>query len=428
MAVQKLSKEVLEGDGDTQQLSQTSESSSTESQPEDTNNVSEVDRDQDVHVLVSLEYHGTEYGGWQRQGPNNRINFPSVQGTLEEAATVACEQFFIDSNDLNKSACNDEFRVTLAGNSGRTDKAVHALDHHCVLRLPFPKTMLQSSTSGLLEWLVGPTFAQTNLDPSTAYQSTNTSPFLDEMNRTLPSDIYVKTCRSLTRSERKNLHFSRKRYRYVFQLPPRNCVRPFPKWNDYCYYVGDKLDLDKMQTALQFMVGTHDFLPLSCQKGDVDNLNTVRTIYSAKMNVVEYPFDSVPWFVGACRDSGDIDIGDNRQNVSSCFTIDMNTRPEDYSLAENKGVPLECLRHYKLLSIEFEGEGFLRHQVRRMASVLQKIGMGIWPPECVAKILEGDNETEKATIDHPKLRGQALSPGRGLWLDRVWILGAHQTK
>ena len=426
------------------------------------------DLDRNLQILVSLEYHGTNYGGWQRQGPNNNINYPSVQGTLEEAATEACQSFVTDfvkqslvtsssnSTTLKPILADDILipttetggcSVVMARTSGRTDRAVHALEHHCVLRMPFSTDFLHqmTETSGLSNYILG-----TLTLPPQAHQGdpaqvpvVASSPFLTILNETfLPPDIQVLSCRIVTKEQCKNLTFGRKHYRYIIQQcrPTAQRNRPWPPFNDYTFFVKNSLNVERMQQGLQHMVGTHDFLSLSCQK---EKVNTVRNLYDAKLTVMEPPFDTIPWFAKAYQKSnktvkkkdrkkmmqmtacksgysseeivneGKVIIGNDRKESRPIGAI---FEPPNYG-ADAKVA--QAREHFpqpedvELLCLEFEGSGFLRHQVRRMVSVLIKIGEGTWNPDYVLTLLKAG--------DSKPLQGLTLAPGRALWKDKVCI-------
>lgn len=422
------------------------------------NPMSQKNESENVQIWVTLEYHGTNYGGWQRQGSNNSILYPSVQGTLEEAATKACQSFAIEYGKHQSGSVNEvatcsatktaastnniwipttekgDCDVVMSVTSGRTDRAVHALDHHCLLRLPFSTALLQSQAShGLTNFLTGlSTTVSSSIDDDPGddparVPAATTSPFLKILNdKCLPPDVHVLTCRILTKPQRKNLKFQRKRYHYILQQCPAGLNRPWPGWNDYTYFAKESLDVEKMEQGLQLMVGTHDFLPLSCQK---EKGTTIRTLYGAKLTVMEAPFDNLPWFSQANQPNKSIKkkerkkqiaesdlVRDNKQQAKESneksfrplgsifspphFGVDATTFIADSS--KHFPRPADC----KLICLEFEGSGFLRHQVRRMVSVLLKIGEGVWEPDYVRQLLDGAK---------PLKQGLALAPGRGLW-------------
>jgi len=191
-----------------------------------------------------------------------------------------------------------------------------------------------------------------------------------------------------------------------------------------------------MHQALGFLRGTHDFNHLSCQNDDV---NTVRTLYEANLFVSEAPFDNIPWYVHALlatkiskkdlkkrkRTGQDVtELAGVSQTQADQSMNDRDSRSSVFSpphfgnlgsirngQKQNFPRPEDC----KLVCVEFEGNGFLRHQVRRMVSVLVKIGEGVWDPEYVLDLLNGG--------DTKPLKGLALAPGRGLWKAQVWIEG-----
>lgn len=84
-------------------------------------------------LALEAAYHGTGFGGWQRQSPEAECKTPSIQATLESAAaaTLARPELYthlpagvatIDQVDLSI----DQLAVVA---HGRTDRGVHALAH-----------------------------------------------------------------------------------------------------------------------------------------------------------------------------------------------------------------------------------------------------------------------------------------------------------
>ncbi|CAB9504784.1 pseudouridine synthase A [Seminavis robusta] len=452
-------------------------------------------QDSHVHVFLSLEYHGTNYGGWQRQGPKNHVVYPSVQGTLEQAATQVCRSFHTSNSQIPLVATNDETGdcvAVLSQSSGRTDRGVHALDHQCVLRLPFAAACQHE-------------------EPFQDFFVTSPSLFLRQLNQALPSDIHVRTCQLVAnRQQRKQLRFLRKRYTYLIQQAPQQqhnhddnnnnnnnnnklLNRPWHPWNDYTYFVKETMNVDHMKQALQYMMGTHDFLPLACEKGikTSSGKNGTRTLHQGTITVVssttagQQPEQQhkLPWFSHAVRRPHDErnkkkrkkETNDNKSNkkalnnnakdvpastlesststttqvtptptseapVAATTTTTSDTSPPcifepplygsrsqiQQQQQQQQQQSLQIInerpkvqenqnrlqpQHYTILQIDLEGNGFLRHQVRRMVSVLIKVGAGTWPPEIVQQILsKGD----------PKfLQGMALAPSRALWKTRV---------
>ena len=64
--------------------------------------------------------------------------------------------------------------------------------------------------------------------------------------------------------------------------------------------------------------------------------------------------------------------------------------------------------------LQFVGEGFLKHQVRRMVGLLVRIGLG----------KEGEPEAVRAALDEPATfdrRRAPTAPAEGLWLESVQL-------
>ena len=406
---------------------------------------SSIPEEDHIRVLLSVEYHGCNYGGFQRQALHNKINFPSIQGTLEQAATVVCHNHaprlpvdLVQLRPPGDEPINSptEPQALLVMSSGRTDRAVHSLQHMCLLRLPFS---IHHENIKLHDFL------STNQPNS----------FLQALNQQLPHDIHVYSCQILSRQEQRQLRFPRKQYTYLIhqQQPPtinsnnsEHPRHPWPPWQDYTCYVHHPLDIPKMQRALALMVGTHDFGPLSCE---TSKTQTIRTIEQASLTVSstdDHDNNDLPCFRQATRISQEDDqecslfapphygrrgyeaqhkqLQQQQQQEEEQQNTDQHdkreakrrrTKLKGHTKAAKKG-QMDRLdpSTYHIIQINLQGNGFLRHQVRRMVSVLLKIGHGQWEPEIVTHILEREP-------DFIKKQSVALAPGRALWKRRVWI-------
>lgn len=173
------------------------------------------------NIKLLLEYRGTNYHGWQSQPGSGQ---PTIQETVEHAIEdVTGEQ------------------VTLYS-SGRTDAGVHALGHVA--------NFFTSSNMPAAAW----TFA---------------------LNRRLPADIRVLS------SEEAPLDFHARRsalaklYRYVIL----NRRQPSAIYMDLAWYVSRPLDIMRMRSAAEALVGRHDFAAFrSSECGAKSTERTVRSI------------------------------------------------------------------------------------------------------------------------------------------------------
>ena len=150
-------------------------------------------------ILLTLEYDGTDFAGWQLQ-PNGR----SVQGVVEEALEKLLGE-----------------QVRLHG-AGRTDAGVHA------------RAM--------------PAHFRTRRDlPLSAYR--------DGLNCLLPDDVAVREAREVPVGFHARFQAAGKWYRYT--LDRRTVRSPLAGRNSWL--VRGDLDLVLMREAASMLVGEHDF-------------------------------------------------------------------------------------------------------------------------------------------------------------------------
>lgn len=187
------------------------------------------------------------------------------------------------------------------------------------------------------------------------------------LNQSLPDDIRI------TRSEEVPAEFH-PRYancRKTYQYNILNCRYNIPTlrlYNDYVYYY---LDEGKMRRAAEYLIGEHDFTAFSSSGGQ--QKTTVRTIYG--ITITTEPIAGLPQT--ATADSLQMP-GEN---------ADVDGQPCMATTTDSSG---QNNRNYcpKVVHIEVCGNGFLYNMVRIIAGTLEKVGMGIYPPEHVKEILD----------------------------------------
>ena len=170
------------------------------------------------NIKLLLEYDGTNYHGFQRQG----ANLPTIQQVLEKAA-----------EKLTKHP------VTVTG-SGRTDAGVHArgqvINFFTDSRIPIGRL-----------------------------------PFA--MNSILPADITVKAADEVPPSF--HAQFSARAKVYCYHIYNSRIPSAFDRL--YSYYVPQELDVNKMREAARYLVGEHDFTAFRTAGSSAKT--TVRHIY-----------------------------------------------------------------------------------------------------------------------------------------------------
>ena len=174
-------------------------------------------------ILLTVEYDGTAYAGWQRQ-----INGIAVQQVLEEALAEACGE-----------------KITVTGSS-RTDAGVHALDQ----KVHF------DTDSGI---------------PPEKY------PFV--LNTMLPADIRVTDAREVPAEFHARFLTSGKTYTYrIWNARHGSALRRNTFW-----HVPVPLDEEAVREALPTLIGKHDFAAFQAAGGTAKT--TVRTIRDAALSV-----------------------------------------------------------------------------------------------------------------------------------------------
>jgi|GEM_PF-73627 len=258
---------------------------------------------------IQIAYDGTDFCGWQIQrGKGVHANLkPSIQGTLASAI---------------KQMCGAD--VSVVG-SGRTDAGVHA--------------------SGQV--------AHVSLETD-RYPPGN---LLKGLNGILPVSIQIHRLGQVADDFHAQRAALKKQYSFYFHQGPCHVPQLYP----YTRWVRRPLDGEKMQEALQYLLGEHDFLPF--RAAGAKDTGTVRTLYEAEVTRLAVP-------------------------PPGCFDPD-----EQF-----------------LWRVRLVGSGFLKQMVRGIAGTLQQIGEGRRAPSDMRDILQ--------TQDRQKVGPTA--PARGLWLDRVW--------
>lgn len=177
---------------------------------------------------ITLQYEGTRYDGWQKQG--NTAN--TIQGKLEAV--------------LGRLAGEP---VEVHG-SGRTDAGVHALEQVANFRLP---------------------------DGCRAEDFRLPQAILEAMNRYLPEDIRVTGIWPVSDRFHSRLSAVKKVYRYQIETGPKRDV--FVRRTQYG--LGRGLDVEAMKQAAALLTGTHDYKSFCGNKKM--KKSTVRTVESIQI-------------------------------------------------------------------------------------------------------------------------------------------------
>ena len=187
------------------------------------------------NILLTIEYDGTGFSGWQRQ-PGQR----TVQGELERVLSVLCAQ-----------------PITIDGAS-RTDAGVHACG----------QTATFSGEFGIPTDRIP--FAANNL--------------LAGEGRYTVSDVRIKDAVEKPEGFHARFDCSGKKYFYLI----RNAASPDLMRRNQCCQISAPLDLSAMREAASYLPGEKDFRAFMSAggNGSAEGSSTVRDIFSAKIDTM----------------------------------------------------------------------------------------------------------------------------------------------
>lgn len=182
---------------------------------------------------IILQYDGTRYDGWQKQGNTDS----TIQGKLEAVL-------------LKMTGSPTEVH-----GSGRTDAGVHARGQAANFKVD-----LESDEDQIMEYL----------------------------NRYLPEDIAVLDIRKVPARFHSRLNAMEKTYLYQIETSLKKDV--FER--KFVYGLGEKLDIDKMRQAAGCLIGTHDFRSFcsnkNLKKSSVRTINSIQIDLSGSKVLIRY--------------------------------------------------------------------------------------------------------------------------------------------
>lgn len=238
-----------------------------------------------MRYLIKFSYDGSSYSGFQTQKGK-----PTIQEKLEEALTK------INNSQKTKIVA-----------TGRTDKGVHALVQ----------------------------YGHANIDVNITESKLRRA-----LNSNLPNDIHIIETKIVADDFHARYQVKSKTYKYKINIGEYN-----PLERNYVFQYNHALNMEKMQQAIKYFIGKHDFRAFVTDNKEKENC--IRTITKASIK-----------------------------------------------------------REQEKIIITFQGNGFLRYQVRNMVGILLRVGQEKISPEVVEKILESKDRTKSGKT----------APAEGLYL------------
>lgn len=174
------------------------------------------------NIKLTIEYDGKDFNGWQKQP--NKLN---IQGEIEQVISSITGEENIELNA-----------------SGRTDAGVHALGQVANFKtnsnIPIEKIAIA-------------------------------------INSRLKKSIVIKKAEEVDDRFHSRYNCKRKTYRYIIN----NSNNGTAIYRNLEYYVPQKLDVLKMQEAVKYFEGEHDFKGFKAS--GTSSKSSVRIIYDAKV-------------------------------------------------------------------------------------------------------------------------------------------------
>ena len=182
------------------------------------------------NVLLTIEYDGSQFHGWQRQN-----GLLTVQGLLEQVISSIVGQ-----------------PVEVEG-TGRTDAGVHALGQCATF-----KSQLKIPVERLANVI-----------------NNGIAKATESINR--PGPVRIIEAREVNQDFHARFSAVGKTYRYRLSLGEPDVFQ-----RNYVYQIKDELDLDLMVQAAKLMEGTRDFACFQ-STGGTPRKTTVRTVYKVEV-------------------------------------------------------------------------------------------------------------------------------------------------
>ncbi len=192
------------------------------------------------HIKLVVAYEGTRYKGWQRQ--ENEL---TVQGIIEQTLSDFLER-----------------KISVRGAS-RTDAGVHAEGQVVCFKL----------------------------DKS----SVPTEAFVRILNDRLPEDIAIRSSQEVPEDFHPSKDALYKTYTYRIYTGKDKDVKLFRRR----WAIGISLDIDAMNIAASYLIGTHNYTGFASARDERDN--TIRTVLYANCEYAEHDEREIVFTIQADR-------------------------------------------------------------------------------------------------------------------------------
>lgn len=193
-----------------------------------------------MHYKIKLSYNGAAFSGWQIQN-----NAKTVQGVLEKALSLLLRE-----------------KISVTG-AGRTDAGVHAIGY--IAHFDSNSNFLNTNDASNKE--------HTHIEKRQSSKFA-ANDFIYKLNAMTPREMIIHDISLVDNEFHARFDAKERTYKYFINRKKDPFVTNFS-----CYY-SYPLDIDKMNEAAQYLIGTQDF---SCfEKTGGNNKTSICNIMEAK--------------------------------------------------------------------------------------------------------------------------------------------------
>jgi tRNA pseudouridine38-40 synthase len=339
-------------------------------------------------LRLELQWLGTHYCGWQAQ--------PGVPGPLSIYEVLHAA--------LKEATGQDGGPVP----AGRTDKGVHAMQQAVTVTVRGPP---RADTGGGGDDDAGAGDGEGASSPAaTAVRRAELEALVARLNALLPPDVRALSAADAPPSAHALTDAVRKTYSYFIiagPSAPERCAA----WGVACWLLPSAVDLRAMALAAEALTGHHDFRSFTSTQDP--RRDTHRTIEAVRVRACEhYAFPLLGGFCAAAP--GAPQPPASSPYYGACWGGDGGGGGGVSGGGGGASGGGAAAAPPQLIQLQFVGEGFLKHQVRRMVGLLVRIGLG----------KEGEPEAVRAALDEPAAfdrRRAPTAPAEGLWLESVQL-------
>jgi len=243
------------------------------------------------NLKMILEYDGSRYKGWQKQGDNDL----TVQGKIEKALSK------MTGESIQVLGCD------------RTDVGVHAENY-----------MANFHTNCNLSIIA----------------------MMDYLYEFLPDDIVVKSM--VEASEKFHVGYNIKSLTYVYKINNNELRNVFNR--KYVYHSEVRLNLDDMRITAESLVGTHDFQYLATEasntKSTIRTINYINITEKEGMIEIEINADDFLWNMVRIIVGSLLEVGKGKINAMNIEKLLNETIASEYiPMAKSKGLSLRNVEY-----------------------------------------------------------------------------------